>query len=265
MRERPMTDQHTEVAPSRIIVADDDDGLRTLLRELLGLLPHVTLVGEAADGIEAVRLVAQHYPDTALLDINMPRLDGFGAAEVIQSFRPQTKLILHTASPDDEKRRRADLLGLPLLDKLRIPSTMDLVEEYAVAGNHSVARDIEPLVLLALAGRADEGVIVVKADETIPFYNPAVAAALNLPFPPTPLTLADVRERDLALRGDGTAYPVDEQPLVRALTEARPVADAVYLRDAEGNARPYLMSSLPFFAPDGALIGVANYVTAADG
>ena len=43
--------------------------LRELLRGLLGFLPHVTVVGEAADGIEAVQLVARHYPDTVLLDI----------------------------------------------------------------------------------------------------------------------------------------------------------------------------------------------------
>ena len=59
-------------APARVVVADDDAVLRELLRGLLGFLPHVTVVGEAADGIEAVQLVAQHYPDTVLLDISMP-------------------------------------------------------------------------------------------------------------------------------------------------------------------------------------------------
>jgi CheY-like chemotaxis protein len=96
--------------------------------------------------------VAQHYPDTVLLDVDMPRLDGLAAAEVIRSFRPRTRLTLHTGAPDDEKRRRAKALGLTLLDKRLL-----------------IAADIEPLVLLALAGRAEEGVLVVKADESIPF------------------------------------------------------------------------------------------------
>ena len=158
-------------APARVVFADDDAVLRELLGGLLGFLPHVTVVGEASDGLEAVRLVAQHYPDTVLLDVDMPRLDGFGAAEVIRSFRPWTRLMLHTGAPDEEKRRRAHALGLPLLDKLQLNATTDLIEEHAVADQHSLASDIEPLVLLALAGRAEEGVLIVKADESIPFYS----------------------------------------------------------------------------------------------
>ena len=204
-------------APARVVFADDDAVLRELLGALLGFLPHVTVVGEASDGIEAVRLVARHYPDTVLLDVDMPLLDGFAAAEVIRSFRPRTRLMLHTGAPDEEKRRRAKALALPLLDKLQLKATTDLVEEYAVSDQHSLASDIEPLVLLALAGRAEEGVLVVKADESIPFYNPAVAAALDLPFPPEQVSLADLRARGvLGLRADGSPYPLDEQPLARA-------------------------------------------------
>ena len=249
-------------APARVVFADDDAVLRQLLRGLLGFLPHVTVVGEAADGIEAVQLVAQHYPDTVLLDIGMPRLDGFGAAEVIRSFRPQTRLMLHTAEPDDEKRRRAKGLGLPLLDKLQLNATTDLVEQYAVSDEHPLSTDIEPLVLLALAGRANEGVLVVKADESIPFYNPAVAAVLDLPFPPERVTLADLRARGvLGLRADGSPYPLDEQPLAQALTGRSPVADVVYLRGEDDSLRPFTMTSLPFFNPGGELIGVGSYVT----
>ena len=192
----------------------------------------------------------------------MPRLDGFGAAEVIRSFRPQTRLMLHTAEPDDEKRRRAEALGLPLLDKLQLSVTTDLVEQYAVSDQHPLATDIEPLVLLALAGRADAGVLVVNADESIPFYNPAVAAVLDLPFPPERVTVADLRARGvLGLRADGSPYPLEEQPLAQALSRHTPVTDVVYLRTEDGSLEPFTMTSLPFFSPGGELIGVANYVT----
>ena len=167
-----------------------------------------------------------------------------------------------TAEPDDEKRRRAKALGLPLLDKLQLNATTDLVEQYAVSDEHPLATDIEPLVLLALAGRADAGVLIVKADESIPFYNPAIAAVLDLPFPPERVTLSDLRARGvLGLRSDGSPYPLEEQPLAQALTGRTPVADVVYLRAEDGSLRPFTMTSLPFFNPGGELIGVANYVS----
>lgn len=82
----------------------------------------------------------------------------------------------------------AKALGVPLLDKLQLNATTDLVEQYAVSDEHPLATDIEPLVLLALAGRADACVLVVKADESVPFYDPAFAAVLDLPFPPERVT-----------------------------------------------------------------------------
>jgi PAS fold len=107
-------------------------------------------------------------------------------------------------------------------------------------------------------------VIVVRADETIPFYKPAVASVLDLPFPPDRVTLADLRERNLvALRADGSPYPLEDQPLARALADRNAFSDLVYLRRADGNLHPYRISSRPFFDPDGNLIGVANYVTEA--
>jgi hypothetical protein len=107
-------------------------------------------------------------------------------------------------------------------------------------------------------------VLVVRADESIPFYNPAVASVLDLPFPPEQVSLADLRARGvLGLRGDGSPYPLDEQPLARALTGRMPVSDVVYLRAADGGLQAFTMTSLPFFNPDGELIGVGNYVTSA--
>ena len=172
--------------------------------------------------------------------------------------------MLHTAEPDDQKRQRAQALGLPLLDKLQLNATTDLVEQYAVSDEHPLATDIEPLVLLALAGRADAGVLVVKADESIPFYNPAVAAVLDLPFRLSALRCADLRARGvLGLRADGSPYPLEEQPLAQAFTGRIPVTDVIYLHAEDGSLRPFTMTSLPFFNPGGELIGVANYVTAA--
>jgi hypothetical protein len=67
----------------------------------------------------------------------------------------------------------------------------------------------------------------------------------------------------LGLRADSSPYPLEEQPLARALTGRAPVADVVYLRAADGSLQPFTMTSLPFFAPNGELIGIGNHVTEA--
>src|SRR5438132_10231255 len=84
----------------RVAIADDDEGMRVLLRTMLSLSPGIEFVGEAADGIEAVKLAEHENPDVVLLDVQMPRLDGIGAAEIIQAFRPSIRVLLHTASID---------------------------------------------------------------------------------------------------------------------------------------------------------------------
>jgi hypothetical protein len=141
---------------------------------------------------------------------------------------------------------------------------MAIVEENAVAAEHAAVLDLDPLILMALAGRTDEGVLVVKPDHTIPFYNPAFASVLDLPFPPESVTLADLHGRGLARRADGSPVPLDEQPILRAMAERRAITGCVYLRVNGSGLRPYTMSSVPFFDSNGELIGVANYVTEAE-
>ena len=59
----------------RVVFADDDAALRRVLRRLLEIVPQLEIVGEAADGGEAVALVQSNDPDVVLLDVDMPRLD----------------------------------------------------------------------------------------------------------------------------------------------------------------------------------------------
>lgn len=79
----------------RILIADDEPMLRAELREsLLALWPEAEVVGEAADGIEAVRMAQQLEPSVAFLDIRMPGLTGL---EVARTFGSRTHVVFVTA------------------------------------------------------------------------------------------------------------------------------------------------------------------------
>ena len=84
----------------RVAIADDHALFRDGLRRLLETEPGVTVVGEARDGVEAVRVARDTSPDVMLLDIAMPRLDGLHALSAPELRR--TKVIVLTASTDEQ-------------------------------------------------------------------------------------------------------------------------------------------------------------------
>ena len=78
----------------RVIIVDDEPLARAVLREHLGLYPDVEIVGECANGFEAVKAIAELAPDLVFLDIQMPKLDGF---EVVELAGAKTNYVFVTA------------------------------------------------------------------------------------------------------------------------------------------------------------------------
>ena len=84
------------MAAIRILIADDHAVLRAGLRMLIGAQPDLEVVGEAADGDEAVRRVAETRPDVALVDLTMPGSGGIKAIERIREESPATRVLVLT-------------------------------------------------------------------------------------------------------------------------------------------------------------------------
>ena len=86
----------------RVIIADDHKLVRQGTRELLDRQPDIEVVGEAADGEEAVALVDAVHPDVAVLDVAMPRVDGLEASQRIKERHPDVAVLALTIHDDDE-------------------------------------------------------------------------------------------------------------------------------------------------------------------
>ena len=93
--------------PTRVLIADDHPLIRSGLRALLGREKEFEVVGEAADGYQALELVEQLKPDVVMLDVSMPRLNGIDVAKKISETTPSTRIIIVSIHSDESYVLRA--------------------------------------------------------------------------------------------------------------------------------------------------------------
>jgi DNA-binding NarL/FixJ family response regulator len=102
----------------RVLVCDDAESSRRLLRTEFAFHPELSVVAEAANGAEAVLRAAQCRPDVILLDLKMPIMDGFEALPRLLQAVPNAKVIVLSTMDDAEARRRVlDLGALAFISK----------------------------------------------------------------------------------------------------------------------------------------------------
>ena len=89
--------------PIRVLIADDHAVLREGLRSFLELQDGIEIVGDAADGAEAVELAERLRPAVVLMDLVMPKLDGVEAMRELRERVPETRVIILTSYIDDER------------------------------------------------------------------------------------------------------------------------------------------------------------------
>ena len=101
-----MPGQPALVPVIRVVIADDHALVRAGIAQLLAQRDDIRVVGEAADGEEAVRVVDEHQPDLVLMDLSMPELDGIAATRQIKARNPRAIVIALSARTDAQSAHR---------------------------------------------------------------------------------------------------------------------------------------------------------------
>jgi NarL family two-component system response regulator LiaR len=213
----------------RVLIADDHVLVRKGLCALIGTKPEIEVVGEAADGDQAVREARTLQPDVILLDLVMPHKDGIGAIREIKQENPEARILVLTSFAEDERvfaAIKAGALGyllkdssptelieairavyrgesslspaiaLKLVRELRRPAGLPLTEEPLTG------REVEVLKLVA-QGLSNQEIAdkLVISDRTVGAHISTILAKLHLANR-TQAALYALRERLVSLHED---------------------------------------------------------------
>jgi NarL family two-component system response regulator LiaR len=138
--------------PARVMLVDDHAVVRQGLRTFLDLQDDITVVGEAKDGVEALRLAQELEPEVVLMDLIMPRMDGIETVRRMKAMRPHTQIIVLTSFGDDQKvfaAIRAGATGFLLKDVS--PQDLAAAIHAARRGEASLAPGIATKLLQEIA------------------------------------------------------------------------------------------------------------------
>lgn len=129
----------------RVLIVDDSSDMRTMLRLLLGRDDRFTVLGEAANGREAIDVAGSLQPDLVVLDRQMPVLGGIEAIPLIRQAAPRSEIVLYTAGPEEDSEAAAIAAGaLGMLEKQTVVlSVVEDLAEMLVAHWANPAADVE--------------------------------------------------------------------------------------------------------------------------
>jgi DNA-binding NarL/FixJ family response regulator len=141
--------------PSRVVVVDDHPLMRCALRQMLGAQADLEVIGEAADGQEAVELCRRLHPDLVLMDVRMPTMDGLEATRQIKRELPRTIVLVLTASdyPHDlSEALEAGAAGY-ILKTAPTTQTLDAIRK-VLAGESPFDQEVSTRLLMQLRKQA---------------------------------------------------------------------------------------------------------------
>ena len=233
----------SEVRPAppriRVLVVEDSAFMRGLIRQILHSDPEIEVVGQAADGMQAVEAVASLAPDVVTMDVHMPRADGLAAVARIMAERP-TPIVMLSAATREGSAAAIRALELGAVDFVakpagRVDPSLDRLRETMV-GKIKVAARVKPVRTVTVG----EGPgVTARAPGGLPGLGPlssratmpCVVIAASTGGPAALLRLIPAFPRELP----GTVLVVQHMPAPYTAQLARELAarSAVVVKEAE--------------------------------
>jgi two-component system NarL family response regulator len=184
----------------RVMTADDHPVVRTGISAIVANQPDMSVVAEAADGVDAVALYDKYSPDVVLMDLRMPRLDGIAATRAIVEAHPDARVVALTSYEGDADIYRAldagacgylikDMVGSDVVGAIRTAASGGRVVPPAVAGRLAeftprvdlTQREVEVLRLTAKGLRnRDIGRVIGRTEETVKVHLKHIMAKLGV-------------------------------------------------------------------------------------
>ena len=158
-----MTDQEQ----LRVLIADDDAGMRTVMRKIIAKVEGFTLVAEAGDGKTTLELTEQLKPNVVFLDVEMPQMSGVECARAIQDMDPSIVIIFATA----HDTYMGDAFEVYAFDYLVKPFKVDrVIQTLERARDRLLRRDARPVgAPVPAVPRAAEGRLMLRHREGVSF------------------------------------------------------------------------------------------------
>lgn len=198
-----------DLARIRLVIADDQAMIRAGLRLVVEAVPGIEVVGEAANGLQALSVIRRLRPDVVLMDIAMPRLDGLGAARRLLEDPHPPRIVMLTTFDTDENLHaslRAGVSGFLL--KTSPPEQLIEAVRVVASGDALIDPAATTRVITSFAARHEP---VVPPSSSLspssPSSSPSSPSPSSLPSSPELSTLTQREREVLRLLARGLSDP----------------------------------------------------------